>query len=216
MTIIDLTHAIRAGMPAYPGTEPPQFLEACTIAQDGFAEKRITLFSHTGTHMDAPAHIIQGGATLDQLPIERFCGKACVVDVPPLSRRTITMAMVKPLKNLLAEVDFVLFRSGWSDLWQDERYFKGYPVLTPKAAEWISGFGLKGLGVDMISVDREGSTLFPIHRILLGRNILIIENLTHLDALPRGIFTFWCLPIKIKDGDGAPVRAVAVSASPEI
>jgi len=197
-------------MPVYPGTEPLQFLEACVILQDGFAEKRMTLFSHTGTHMDVPAHIIEGGATLDQVAVERFCGKACLVDVRPGGRRTITMAMLKPWKNIVREVDFVLFRSGWSDLWQDDGYFKGYPVLTPKAAEWIGGFGLKGIGVDMISVDREGSAGFPIHRILLARNILIIENLTNLDALAPGIFDFWCLPLKVETGDGAPVRAVAV------
>lgn len=209
MKLIDLTHSIRPGMPVYPKTEPPQFLNATTIERDGFAEKRITLFSHTGTHMDAPAHIIQGGATLDQLPLGQFCGQACVVDVESVRGRTIGMAALKPYRNLLRQVDFVLLRTGWSNLWNDARYFKGYPVLTLKAAEWISTFKLKGLGIDMISVDREGSTDFPVHRIVLAQNITIIENLTNLHALPRMVFSFWCLPLKLEDADGSPVRAAA-------
>lgn len=210
MPIFDLTHSIHAGMPVYPGTEPPQFLNVCTIEQDGFVERRMTLFSHTGTHVDAPAHILPGGATLDQLTAERFCGQACVVDVKQGSGRTIDRAELTPYENLIAKVDFVLLRSRWSDLWNQPGYFEGYPVLTPEAAEWISNFRLKGLGVDMISVDKEGSTQFPIHRIFLNRNILLIENLTNLHALPGMAFSFWCLPLKIEGGDGAPVRAVAV------
>jgi len=212
MPVFDLTHSIREGMPVYPGTEPPQFLNASTVEEDGFAEKRITLSSHTGTHMDVPAHMIQGGATLDQLAVDRFCGKAFVVDVRSVNSRTIGRATFEAHKDLVSKVDFVLLRSGWSDLWEDEGYFKGYPVLTSKAAEWLGGFDLKGIGVDMISVDEEGSAEFPIHHILLGQSIIIIENLTNLSALPPAIFDFWCLPLKIEGGDGAPVRAVAVVA----
>lgn len=210
MRIIDLTHSIRPRMPVYPGTEPPEFVPSCTILQHGFAENKITFYSHTGTHMDAPAHIIRGGATLDQLPVDRFCGQACVVDVTFLAGRTVDIAALQPADDLMRKVDFVLLRAGWSDLWHDAGYFEGYPSLTPKAAEWIGAFGLKGLGVDMISVDREGSTDFPIHRILLDQNIIIIENLTNLKALPSGAFGFWCLPLKIENGEGAPVRAVAI------
>jgi len=212
MRIVDLTYSIYEGMPVYPGTEPPQILDACTIEGDGFAEKKITFFSHTGTHMDVPAHIMEGGATLDHLAVERFCGKACVVDVRPAIGRAIDRAMFKPCQAILDGMDFILLRSGWSALWGDEGYLRGYPVLTPEAAEWLCQLGLKGIGVDMLSVDGEGSPDFPIHRILLARNILIIENLTNLDALPPDIFDFWCLPLQIANGDGAPVRAVAVIA----
>jgi len=212
MPIVDLTHSICAEMPVYPGTEPPQILNACTIERDGFAEKKITFFSHTGTHMDVPAHIMEGGATLDQLPVERFCGKACVVDVRPATGRAIDRGMFQPRQAIMDGMDFILLRSKWSALWGDDGYLRGYPVLTPEAAEWLCQLGIKGIGVDMISVDRERSTDFPIHRILLARNILIIENMTHLDALPPDIFDFWCLPLQIANGDGAPVRAVAVIA----
>ena len=79
MKIIDLSHPISPGMPVYPGTEPPVFVTGASIAKAGFLEKKITLFSHTGTHVDAPAHLIEGASTLDQLPVEQFIGKALVL-----------------------------------------------------------------------------------------------------------------------------------------
>jgi len=208
--VIDLTHTMRPGMPVYPGTESPQFVNACGIARNGFAEKKMTFFSHTGTHMDVPAHIIRGGATVDQLSPDRFYGKACMVDVRPKTGRAIDMDMIRPFEGLMRDMDFVLLRSGWSRFWDDDAYFQGYPVLTPDTAAWISVLGLKGLGIDMISVDKEGSTDFPIHRTLLEQDTLIIENLTNLHAVPAASFAFWCLPLKIENGDGSPVRAVAV------
>ncbi len=210
MPILDLTHAVCAGMPVYPGTEPPRLVDAWSIEGVGFAEKRLTLFSHTGTHVDAPAHIIQGGATIDQFPVDRFRGKGCLLDVRPLSGRDIDRAMVSALNPRIRETDFVLLRSGWSDRWGDKGYFRGYPVLTREAARWMAQFGLKGIGVDMISVDTEDTVDFPIHRIFLSRNILIIENLTNLASLPPRMFDFWCMPLKIEGGDGSPIRAAAV------
>jgi len=209
LKVVDLSHAIHPGMPVYPGTESPRFFDVCTIETDGFAEKRMTLFSHTGTHMDGPAHIISGGTTLDQLSPDRFYGKACVMDVRGAAGRTIDSAQIQPCEDLRGEVDFILLRSGWADLWNDAAYFHDYPVLTPHAANRLCALGLKGLGVDMISVDREGSLDFAIHHILLDSNILIIENLTNLNLLPPALFTFWCFPLKIENGEGSPVRAVA-------
>ena len=83
-------------------------------------------------------------------------------------------------------------------------------MLSTETATWISGFRLKGLGVDMISIDREGTSDFPVHRILLAQNILIIENLTNLKGLPQVGFSFSCLPLKFENADGSPVRAIAI------
>jgi kynurenine formamidase len=79
MKVIDLSHPVSPGMPVYPGTEPPVFVTGTSIAQAGFLEKKITLFSHTGTHVDAPAHLIEGAMTLDELPVDQFIGKAIVL-----------------------------------------------------------------------------------------------------------------------------------------
>ena len=211
MKVIDLTHSIHAGMPVYPGTEPPAFSTPCTIEKDGFTEKKIALYSHTGTHIDAPAHIIPGAKTLDQLNLDHYFGQACMLDLKFLNRPTIDIAALKPYEDLMSKNDFVLLYTGWSEFWNKGGYFEGYPVLSQEAATWISQFrSLKGLGVDMISIDREGISDFPIHRILLEQDIVIIENLTNLQGLPRMGLSFSCLPLKFEDADGSPVRAVVV------
>jgi len=210
MTIIDLSHTISPDMPVYPGTEPPTFSTACTIEDMGFLEKKITLYSHTGTHMDAPAHIIPGAKTLDKMPPDRFAGKGAVVELAVNDGPTIDLKLLKPHQGRIERCEFLLFHTGWADLWGKEDYLKGYPVLSRDAATWLAGFPLKGVGADTISADEAESGTFPIHAILLERDIVIIENLTNLRALPDSEFDFFCFPLKIEKADGSPVRAVAI------
>lgn len=210
MKIVDLSHSIFPNMPVYPGTEPPSFTTACTIDGVGFLEKKITLYSHTGTHIDAPAHIIHGAKTLDQLSTDNFIGTAFPMNLTAINKPIIDISDLEPHQNLIRKSEFILLNTGWSRFWGTESYFAGYPVLSYEAALWLSNFELKGLGVDMISADEAESTDFPIHKIFLGRNIVIIENLTNLRALPGNDFIFSCLPLKIGQADGSPVRAVGI------
>jgi len=210
MKIIDLSHTVSPGMPVYPGTEPPRFTDACTIDTIGFAEKEMTMYSHTGTHMDAPSHIIEGAKTLDQLPPDHFVGKSSLVDVTSNKHPSIDCDFLKSHEHLIESSEFLLLHTGWSKLWGKDTYFQGYPVLSSKAATWLTGFQLKGIGMDTISADEAESTTFPIHTILLDRNIVIIENLRNLQALPAHGFMLCCFPLKIEYADGSPVRAVAL------
>jgi arylformamidase len=210
MKIVDLSHTISPDMPVYPGTEPPTFSTACTIEGIGFMEKKITLYSHTGTHMDAPSHIIPGAKTLDQMPPDRFVGKGSVVDIRVNGGSPIEIELLKPHQRRIEGSEFLLLHTGWGDLWGEEAYLNGYPVLSHDAAAWLAGFTLKGIGADTISADEAESTTFPIHTILLERDIVIIENLTNLRALSDKEFVFTCFPLKIEEADGSPVRAVAL------
>jgi len=196
-------------MTVYPGTEPPVFTEGASIPRAGFRELKITLFSHTGTHLDAPAHILPNAKTLDQFSIDRFSGTACVVDAEDSAGGVIDLDALDRRAEAVAAADFVLLRSGWSRHWNTSRYFQGYPILTERAARRLAASDLKGVGVDTISVDAADSTDFPIHRILLGSNVLIIENLANLESLPDSLFRFSCFPLRIADADGSPVRAIA-------
>jgi kynurenine formamidase len=207
---IDLSHAISTGMAVYPGTEPPELSDWFTIDRTGFAEKKITMFSHTGTHIDAPSHILKRAKSLDQIPVSHFTGSASVLDFSKMQTDVITKQDVTRHRPLLEKSDFILLYTGWYKKWAEEAYFNNFPVLSPEAAEWMAGFSLKGIGVDMISVDRADTRSFPIHRIFLKKNILIIENLTALEELVNKDFMFSCFPLKIKNSDGAPVRAVAM------
>jgi kynurenine formamidase len=209
MNIIDLSHTISPGMPVYPGDEPPVITNRAAIDEDGFVEKSITLGSHTGTHIDAPAHIIPYAPTLDRMPIDRFVGQGSVIDLTGMKNPEIDTAFLKSYESLFKTSEFVLLYTGWHRFWGQEKYFRGYPILSIEAALWIRSFGLKGIGVDALSVDEVEATDLPIHKILLER-MLIIENLTNLDKLPKTGFIFSCLPLKLENADASPVRAVAI------
>ena len=211
--VIDLSHTISPQMPVYPGTEPPSFEQGTTVAADGFAEKRITFYSHTGTHVDVPAHIFEDGTTIDAMPVDAFVGSALVIDVRGLEE--ISTAVLTAHSEGLAHVQHVILRTGWSEHWGTERYFEGYPVLTEQAAQWLATTSLTGVGVDAISVDRCDAGRLPIHRILLSHGKVIVENLTELHQLPQSAFSLSILPWKLQGGDGSPVRAVATVDEPE-
>jgi arylformamidase len=209
MEIIDLTHTILPEMPVFPGDTPPDIKVLASVETDGFAERRLELGSHTGTHIDSPAHILLHSPTLDRIPPDRFIGRGSVIDLTEPDTSTIDIGNLQPHEERFKNSDFVLFRTGWSRLWGQEQYFENFPVLSIEAALWIHSFELKGIGIDAPSVDETLSTDCPIHKILLER-LLIIENLTNLKQLPETGFTFSCFPLKYENADGSPVRAVGI------
>lgn len=208
--VVDLTRVFEEGMPVYPGTEGPRISNATTIAREGFAEKLLTVYSHTGTHMDAPAHMIEGAPTLDALPASTFLGKARVLDISSFAGGEAPLPALAPILPGPGEAEFILFRTGWSAHWGDAGYYEGFPVLSAELAQAVAALGLKGIGVDAISVDPVGSTAFERHLALLGRGLVIVENLGDLSTLAGRDFLFSCLPLRIRDADGSPVRAVAM------
>lgn len=208
MKIIDLSQLIKEGMPVYPGTEGPKLTQATTVLKDGFAEKLLNMYSHTGTHIDAPCHIYNGEKSLDQFSVEKFVGKAMVIDVE--NEVEISLDILKEKELEIEKVDFILFRSGWDRYWGKEEYFGEFPSLTKEAALWLITKGLKGIGIDAISLDKMADEHLPIHKILLKEDYVFIENLKNLDKLKGKEFIFSCLPLKIEDADGSPVRAIAI------
>lgn len=210
MRVIDLTHKMHGRMPVFPGTEEPIFLPANTIRSHGFAETKFLMYSHTGTHIDAPAHMVWGAKSLDQLDINHFVGRATVIDCTDLRGKEIQLTDLKGYEETLREVDFVLINTGWSHNWGDEKYFKDFPALSLEGVEWLISFHLKGIGIDAISIDSMETTSFSIHHRLFKENMIVIENLTNLDQIQGKTFLFSCLPLKYDQADGSPVRAVAM------
>ena len=212
MKIIDLTHVISPSMPVYPGTEGPRLEPANTYEKDGFKETRLSMYSHTGTHMDPPAHLFPGRTTLDQFPVGQFVGSAVVIDCSELKAgQRITMAHIDRKRALADKADFLLFRTGWDRYWGKEAYFGDYPHIDGEAAEYIVWSRKKGVGLDVIGLDPIADEKLTLHKKLLRDNeIVIIENLTNLDRLPEGMFLFCALPLKYEDADGSPIRAIAM------
>lgn len=211
MRVIDLSWPIADGMPVFPGDPAPSVKRVMTAEKDGAAVSLLTLGSHTGTHMDAPAHMAAGGRTLDELPCESFFGLALVADVSKLAGRRIERADITAPPAGIGSVDFLLLYTGWSAKWGDASYTRGSPALSEDAALWLAALKLKGVGVDAMSLDEAGSETCRVHKILLGSGLLIIENMRNLELLTAaGTFCFAALPLPFKNADGAPVRAAAV------
>ena len=205
MTFFDLTHLMFSGMPVYPGKKPAGIQPSATLSRDGYREKHISIDGHTGTHMDAPAHMLPNGNTLDQYQISKFCGTAIIL---PVQEEQISLEFLASREEDLKRVDFVLFNSGWSKYWGKPEYLQKFPTLTIPAAQFLTRFSLKRVGMDMISADPIDSTDFPIHHILFESDMVILENLKFPEKMPLGTGILHAYPLNLADADGSPIRAV--------
>lgn len=203
--IIDLTHSLQEGMPVFPGMPEPRFRQAHSLVSDGFAEMSISLGTHTGTHIDAPSHVIAGARSLSDFAVAHFVGSAALIDVIGMSE--ISLAYLKGFGSIIDNADFVLLRSGWQHKWSSAEYLRGFPVLSSDASAWLAAQNLNAVGIDAISIDAVDDTRLVNHHNLLSQDTLIIENLTNLDRIHDDVVEFHCLPLNIRHADGAPVRA---------
>jgi kynurenine formamidase len=207
--VIDLSHTLADDMPVYPGTQPPVIRPAHTIERNGFAETSLALYSHVGTHMDAPSHMLAGAPSLDSLDVSHFVGEGCVIDATGCGG-TIPLETVRASEDEISKVSFVLLRSGWDRYWGESRYFSGFPILSDEAAGWLACRGLKGIGFDALSADAVEAETFVNHQHFFRAGMVIVENLRGLEPLVGRRFVFACLPLKFANADGSPVRAVAL------
>lgn len=212
MKYIDLTHFISPDMPVYPGTEQPKFTPANTYEKDGFKETLLTMFSHTGTHMDPPAHLFGDKQTLDNMSIDSFIGSALVIDCKDLKDGdTVSIERIKKYGERAEKAEFLLFNFGYDKLWGTNEYYGNYPVLSQEVLDFIISNKKKGLGLDTIGLDPIKDTNLTLHKKLFSSlNAVVIENLTNLDKLGDDLFILFALPLKHKNADGSPIRAVAL------
>ena len=130
MKITDLSHIINSEMPVFPGTEPPILLKANTLEKHGFRETKITMYSHTGTHIDAPAHMLPEGLYLDNIEIEHFIGNARVLDFSDIKQQSIGVEELRPFEEKIKKVEFIIIKTGWSKHWGNKKYFETFPYLS--------------------------------------------------------------------------------------
>ncbi len=209
--IIDLTLAYQEGMPGYRQEISHQF------EKEGWNARLLELYSHAGTHMDAPFHFDLEG-TIDQVPLDACMGEAWVVDLPDLpDQYLIGTPDLGDLADRIRPGDMVLFRTGWSHYLGMSKYRNGLPRISTDLAQWLVDQKVGLIGVEGPSVadvnNREEVT--QIHRILLRGGVIIVEGLTNLEAIRREKVGFIALPLKIHQGDGAPCRALAIETTYE-
>lgn len=211
MKVLDLTHMINEDMPVYPGTETPKLISANSYEKDGFKETLLQMYSHTGTHIDPPAHLYADRKTLDALPIDQFIGKALVIDCRNLAEGDkITIDHIKKYGDTADAADFLLFNLGWDKRWGSNSYFGDYPCIDDEVMNYILAGNYKGIGFDVIGLDPIADINLTLHKKLFkDKDIINIENLKNLDLCGSGLFNFSCFPLNLHNSDGSPARAVA-------
>ena len=217
-TIIDLSHTIEHGMITYKGLPAPIICDFLSreaskeIYDDGttFHIGKIEMVANTGTYIDSPFHRYADGKDLSQLALESIANLDGVVF------RAMGIQAIGP--ELFARVNklvdvrgkAVLIHTGWAQHWGSDQYFEDHPFLTADAAEWLKSSGAALVGIDSLNIDDIADGGRPVHSILLGADIPIVEHMCHLESLPDSAFKFHAVPAKVKDFGTFPVRAYAV------
>jgi kynurenine formamidase len=208
LRVIDLTLPVRHGM---RGVE---ITPLHTVAEHGWNSSVLNLYSHSGTHMDAPRHFAAGDGTVDRIPLNRCLGPAWVVDPPGVEpRMLITVAHLGGVADKVRPGDGLLLRTGWSaHAGRPELYRDQLPRVSTELAGWCVERRVRLLGVEPPSVAdvHNLDEVTAVHRILLGGGVVIVEGLANLGALRVGRVVFGAMPLKVEGGDGAPCRAFAL------
>ena len=217
--IVDLTYLIHEGMTTFPSPWHP-VVKITILGRHGIENRetrKVVLGTHTGTHCDAPRHFVPGGKTVDKLSLDMLIGPAFVVDFSNSqpSQEIEVADFERQLGNRRPER--VVMRFDWSEHWGKMEYYTDHPFISQAAAQWLVDCGVQLLAMDTPQPDNpahgRGSELdSPNHKILLGNGVILVEYLCNLRELRQREIELIVLPLKILDGDGSPVRCVAIES----
>lgn len=226
MRVVDLSYAISDAMPQWPGDA--KSFEArvdCKIESDGFFARSFWMLEHYGTHLDAPAHFIAGGMTVEAISAERLFGPAVVFDVCDAAAANadyeLPAARVTDWESEHGRIPrgaIALLRTGWASRWPDANRYRNqdaagtmhFPGFGAAAAQILIQREICGIGCDTMSVDPSCSREYPVHRLALGAGLYQLENLADLSALPESGASLVVAPLKLDGGSGAPCRVFAL------
>lgn len=197
--LIDLSVILDQNTPVYPGDITATITKTGEVAVDGFCHHELHLSTHIGTHIDAPSHMIDGGKNLNEFPIEKFSGRGVYIQIDGI----FNLEEIK--KVPVEEGDIVLFHTGMTEKLFEPAYFEDSLTIPEDVAHYLVEKKIKAVGMDMNGPDKPP---FNVHKILLGGEVLIIENLTNVGALAGKKFRVFAFPLKLSL-DGSPARVVA-------
>ncbi|HJN56524.1 MAG TPA: cyclase family protein [Candidatus Woesearchaeota archaeon] len=204
MKIHDISMEISEDMPVYKNKEEkkPKIEPTYTIGKFKANESMLHLDSHTGTHVDAPFHFIQEGTKLNKVPIEKFAGPCIVIDLTGIKKRGIEET---DLKNAEIKKDDIVILKTSNSL---KEFDFEFVALAESGAKYLISKNIKSVGINSLGIERSQKG-YPTHNSLLKNNIIIFEGL-ELSKVKPGRYFFACLPLKIKDGDASPARAILI------
>jgi arylformamidase len=201
--LIDISVPVRPGMVVWEGDPPARIEQVASIAAgDGYNVTRLDISAHTGTHVDAPLHILEGGATIDALALDAMFGPCHVVDAAAVEGQLDAAALAR--LELPPQPDRLLFKTRSGVLWERDIFSPDFVAFTGDGAEALVALGVRLAGIDYLSIGDDDA-----HRVLLGAGVIPLEGLD-LRAVEPGPYTLVCLPLRVADADGAPARALLV------
>jgi arylformamidase len=211
MKIYDISLPLTDRLPVWPGEPSPQLSTLSSIEEGADANvSELRLGTHTGSHLDAPLHLLADGEAVDQIPLETLIGDAWVCRLPE-SVRAVTAADLEAA-NIPGDTTRLLLATANEQLWNqpDWSYTEDYVALTEDAARWIERRAMALVGIDYLSVEAPGSAGMPVHHSLVAAGVVAVEGLD-LRGVPEGRYRLICLPLKLPGADGAPLRAVLLA-----
>ena len=201
---IDISVPICDGMVHWPGDPPVRVHRVKDIdSGDSHTLSALSMGSHTGTHIDAPAHFIKGGTTVDRTPLNVLVGKTRVIEIKDKESIKFTDLVQFNIRR----GERILVKTRNSTLWKSAAFSKDFVFITPEAAQFLAERGVKLVGVDYLSIGgyRQGGKVQ--HQVLLNAGVCVIEGL-NLSRVAPGNYSLVCLPLRLENGDGAPARAI--------
>ncbi|HVN56381.1 MAG TPA: cyclase family protein [Anaerolineaceae bacterium] len=210
MVLYDISITITPEMPVWPGDPRVRLERISQIAAGDMANvSRLECGVHTGTHLDAPIHFVEGGAAVEQLPLDVLIGPVEVVQAP--DEIDLIDATFLDTVGLPARIERVLFKTRNSRIWTSgvEGFQKDFVALAPDGARFLVEHGIRLVGIDYLSIAPFDDPV-PTHQILLERGVIALEGV-NLSAVEPGRYILYCLPLKLGGSDGAPARTVLIS-----
>ncbi len=203
--LYDVSMPIHEDMLVWIGDPKVSIEKVATLKKDGVMLSHFSFGSHTGTHIDAPAHFLENGKTLDQIPLEKFMGRCRVLDLTDINHQEILVSNLTAYN--IQKGDRILFKTGNFRLLKNPVFPKNYVSLSIGAAEYLVKKGVYLVGTDFLGIEKKASPGHPVHKALLSHNIVIVEGLNLADV-PEGEYNMICLPLNVVGVDGSPARVV--------
>lgn len=208
--ILDLTREVRNDTKVFPGSPPPKFITWTKMDVHEYDSEVIFMSTHTGTHMDAPSHFASDASSIDKISVRRFISNAILIKIKKGSNQLITAYEIEASNIRIMEGDTIVFSTLWENEIDKEYFFSHSPGLAEDAAKYLINKKVNAVCIDSPSIDRGSDSSFAVHKLLLSKEILIVENLCNLNKLNSQNFTLIMAPLKLSGASGSPIRAIAV------
>lgn len=215
--IHDVTLPISTALPIWPGDPPTRLDAVASLAAGDLAQvSLLQMGTHTGTHLDAPMHLLANGASVDRFPLERLLGSAWVCRVPP--DVSLVDSDVLEMAGIPEGTRRLLLQTANSELWNRSpwAFVEDYVALAQDGAQWIVDHSIELLGIDYLSIDPFESEDLPAHRTLLTNGVVVLEGLDLRDIVPDRCYYLLCLPLSLLGADGAPARALLIDGDSDL